>query len=214
MKISASILAGKLTALSETVPGFEKSAIDLIHMDIMDGNYVPQISFGEAFTSEISKLSDIPLDVHLMVKNPELEVPKYYQFKPYCITFHVETTNFGIRLANEIKSQGIKAGISLNPGTPVESLVPLIPYVDLILVMTVEPGFYGQSFVKNGINKIENVRKLIQGFDVELEVDGGVNPDNIKELQKAGVGICVVGSALFKGGNPNESARRLKALTS
>ena len=213
MKISASVLAGQLTALAESIPGYDRSVIDLIHMDIMDGNYVPQISFGEAFTSEISKLTEIPLDVHLMVKKPELEVPKYYQFKPYCITFHVETTNFGIRLASEIRSKGIKAGVSLNPGTPVESIIPFLPYIDLVLIMTVEPGFYGQSFIKNGFEKIRKAHNLIRDYKIELEVDGGVNMENIKELSESGVGICVVGSALYKNGNPAEAAKQLKALT-
>ncbi|TGL14789.1 ribulose-phosphate 3-epimerase [Leptospira levettii] len=212
MKISASILAAKLTGLSQELPTYNKDSIDLIHIDVMDGNFVPQISFGEAFTKEVKSHTDIPLDVHLMVSNPELHVPKYFDLKPYCITFHIETTNFSVRLAEEIRKAGIKVGVSLNPQTPPESISQILPYLDLVLLMTVDPGFYGQSFVKSGFEKIAAVRKLTKPYNIELEVDGGVNESNMEELAKLGVDITVVGSGLYKTGDPNAQGKKLKEL--
>lgn len=132
----------------------------------------------------VKSLTSIPLDVHLMVSKPENHVSKYYELDPYCITFHIETTDFPVRLAQEIKSHGTKVGVSLNPGTPIFSLENVLPYVDLILLMTVEPGFYGQKFIVNGMDKICKVKELIGSKSIELEVDGGVNDTNIQELKK------------------------------
>lgn len=212
MKISASILAAKLTGLSQELPTYKQENIDLIHIDVMDGNFVPQISFGEAFTKEVKSHTQIPLDVHLMVSNPELHVPKYFDLNPYCITFHIETTNFSVRLAEEIRKAGIKVGVSLNPQTPPESISQILPYLDLVLLMTVDPGFYGQSFVKSGFEKIAAVRRLTKPYNIELEVDGGVNESNMEELAKLGVDITVVGSGLYKTGDPNAQGKKLKEL--
>lgn len=212
MKISASILAAKLTGLSAELPTYKQENIDLIHIDVMDGNFVPQISFGEAFTKEVKSHTGIPLDVHLMVSNPELHVPKYFDLNPYCITFHIETTNFSVRLAEEIRKAGIKVGVSLNPQTPPESISQILPYLDLVLLMTVDPGFYGQSFVKSGFEKIAAVRKLTKPYNIELEVDGGVNESNMEELARLGVDITVVGSGLYKTGDPNAQGKKLKDL--
>jgi len=212
MKISASILAAKLTNLTQELPTFKKESIDYIHMDVMDGNFVPQISFGEAFTKEVKDLTQIPIDVHLMVSKPEDHVSKYFQFQPYCITFHIETTHFSVRLAEEIRKSGSKVGVSLNPQTPPEAISTLLPYLDLVLLMTVDPGFYGQSFIKSGFEKIEKIRKMTKDYGIELEVDGGVNESNIKELAHLGVDLCVVGSGLFKTGDPNAQGKKLKDL--
>ncbi|EPG66854.1 ribulose-phosphate 3-epimerase [Leptospira wolffii] len=212
MKISASILATQLSGLANIVPSFKKEGIDLVHMDVMDGNFVPQISFGEAINKEVKAMTSIPLDVHLMVEKPENHVHKYYELAPYCITFHAETTRFPIRLAQEIKKNGTKVGVSLNPGTPVVVLETLLPYIDLVLIMTVEPGFYGQKFVDGGMDKIRKVKSLISSYPIELEVDGGVNDSNIQELSQAGVDICVVGAGLFKTGDPSENGIRLKKI--
>ncbi|PJZ65165.1 ribulose-phosphate 3-epimerase [Leptospira wolffii] len=212
MKISASILATQLSGLANIVPSFKKEGIDLVHMDVMDGNFVPQISFGEAINKEVKAMTSIPLDVHLMVEKPENHVHKYYELSPYCITFHAETTRFPIRLAQEIKKNGTKVGVSLNPGTPAVVLETLLPYIDLVLIMTVEPGFYGQKFVDGGMDKIRKVKSLISSYPIELEVDGGVNDSNIQELSQAGVDICVVGAGLFKTGDPSENGIRLKKI--
>ena len=210
MKISASILATQITKLSATLPLLSHDSIDYIHMDVMDGNFVPQISFGEAITAEVKNLTNIPLDVHLMVVNPEREVPKYYKYKPEYITFHIETTSFGVRLAEDIRGNGSKVGISLNPSTPISLIENLLPYIDLVLLMTVDPGFYGQSFVRSGMNKIAKTKELVKGTNILLEVDGGVGLGNIQELNSLGVDICVAGSAVFKNGDPNQNGTLLK----
>lgn len=210
MKISASILATNITSLSSILPSLKEESIDFIHMDVMDGNFVPQISFGEAVTSEVKKLTNIPLDVHLMVQNPEREIPKYFKFKPEYITFHAETTAFGVRLSEEIKANGSKVGVSLNPSTPLSVIEHLIPYIDLLLLMTVDPGFYGQSFVRGGMEKIKKASEMLHGSGIVLEVDGGVGLGNIAELHSLGVGICVAGSGIFKSGDPNENGFKLK----
>ncbi|MDX1959213.1 MAG: ribulose-phosphate 3-epimerase [Leptospiraceae bacterium] len=214
MKLSASILATRLSSLDSLLPTLDPTLIDYIHMDIMDGNYVPQISFGEALTKEVKELTQIPLDVHLMVKNPEQEVPKYFPLQPAYITFHAETTNFGVRLAEEIRKNGCKAGVSLNPGTPLTAIEHLLPYIDLILLMTVDPGFYGQSFVRGGLDKIQKAREMILGSSIVLEMDGGLTESNVVDIIGSGAELCVAGSALFKGAHPNENARKLKGLTS
>ncbi len=210
MKLSASVLAAPITGLERILPELNPSLVDYIHIDVMDGNFVPQISFGESITKEISHLTKIPLDVHLMVNTPEKEVPKYFSLRPEFITFHIETTDFSVRLAEQIRSQEIKVGVSLNPATPLSSIQYLLDYVDLVLIMTVDPGFYGQSFVKGGFKKIAEAKEMIGTRNILLEVDGGVGLNNIHKLNELGVDICVAGSAIFKNGEPNQNAKNLK----
>jgi len=212
VKISASLLAEELIDLKNRLPHYDSESIDYLHMDVMDGNFVPQISFGEAFTKEVAKVGKQPLDIHLMVREPEKHAPKYYSLKPFCITFHIETTNFGVRLAEEIRASGSKVGVTLNPSTPPEALTYLLPCVDLVLVMTVDPGFYGQSFVRSGWDKIRKLRAMTSPHKILPEVDGGVNETNIQELQEIGVDLVVVGSGLYKTGNPNLQGKRLKEI--
>ncbi|MEM7179991.1 MAG: ribulose-phosphate 3-epimerase [Spirochaetota bacterium] len=215
MKISASILATSITRFSTMLPTLKKEEIDYLHIDVMDGNFVPQISFGESITKEIRGQSDIPLDVHLMVENPEQEVPKYYDLQPDFITFHAEATDFMVRLCEDIRVHGSKAGIALNPATSLESVRYILPYIDLLLVMTVDPGFYGQKFTLSGMQKIQDAKKMIDasGYDIALEVDGGVNVNNIAQVSQSGASICVAGSAVFKNGVPGENTIQLKKLT-
>ncbi len=211
MKISPSILAADLIGLRGILKEMNPSVIDLIHLDVMDGHFVPQLSFGESYSKAVKEATPIPLDVHLMVSNPEREVPKYFELAPHNITFHAEATNNPIRLAQSIRAEKIRAGICLNPSTPAGALEPLLDNIDFVLLMSVEPGFYGQKFIPAVMRKIRTVAEMIRGRDIELEVDGGIGPDNIHELAEAGVQICVAGAAVFKTGNVNDNAAALKA---
>lgn len=214
MKISPSILAADLTDLKRILETMDPEIVDLIHIDVMDGHFVPAISFGELYTSTVKKHTPIPLDVHLMVTNPDLEIPKYYDLEPFNITFHLEATNFPIRLAQEIRKRGIRAGIALNPGTPIRDLEAVLDHIDLILLMSVEPGFYGQKFIPSVLDKIKECSSMIKGREILLQVDGGIGPENIRILNESGVHISVAGSAGFKGGDVNQNVRIMKITAS
>ncbi|MCB1172686.1 MAG: ribulose-phosphate 3-epimerase [Leptospiraceae bacterium] len=211
MKISPSILAGDLTNIRHSLDQMDPAVVDFIHLDIMDGHFVPALTFGERYAAQIKAATAIPLDVHLMVSRPEIEVPKYFALQPAYITFHIEATHFGIRLARLIREQGIGCGVSLNPGTPVERLEPLLDEIDLVLLMSVEPGFYGQKFIESSYQRLQKLRAMIQDRPVVIEVDGGVGTDNIADLARAGAGIAVAGSACFKGTDLNQNVLDLKA---
>jgi len=216
MKISPSILATKLSRIGEAVSSLDKSYIDYIHIDVMDGHFVPPITFGEQVTSAVKTETDIPLDIHLMVQNPSLEVPKYYEMNPYCITFHRETTDFPIRLLSDIRKNNIKSGLAINPATPLSQIEELYMYFDLLLIMSVEPGYYGQPFIQESFQKIKQFVQLRErlsqktGHYAFLQVDGGVNENNVQKLEELGVDIIVTGSYLFKSDDPNEIAKKIK----
>ena len=211
MLISPSILAADLIDLKRVLEGLDPTSIDFIHLDVMDGHFVPQLSFGESYSKAIGQATAIPLDVHLMVDQPEAEVPKYFELKPHNITFHLEATHFPVRLAQLIREQGIKAGIALNPGTSVELLEPVLDEIDMVLLMSVEPGYYGQSFIPSSYRRVARLKELIGDRQIAIEIDGGINAENIGRLSELGVSMAVAGSFLFKGGQPNERARDLKA---
>lgn len=211
MKISPSILAADIIGLRPVLSSLEGRSIDFIHLDVMDGHFVPQLSYGEAYAAAVRDATDIPLDVHLMVSRPENEVPKYFALKPHNITFHVEATEFAVRLAQSIREQGIKAGIALNPGTPAARISELMDHIDLVLVMSVEPGYYGQKFISSTLNKMEQIRDMIGDRDIVLEADGGINANNVGTLARSGVEQVVAGAAIFREGDPNANARLLKA---
>ncbi len=212
MKISPSILAADLVNFKDQLKFLEEK-VDLLHLDIMDGHFVPTLSFGESYVKVLKKHTAIPLDVHLMVANPEKEVPKYYEFQPYNITFHYEATNFPVRLSEEIRKRNIKAGISLNPKTPIEFIEPLLENFDLVLIMSVEPGFYGQKFIQFCLDKIKKLRDRIneKKLDILIEVDGGINSENAKAIVQSGADILVAGSFIFSG-NIEDNINSLKKL--
>jgi ribulose-phosphate 3-epimerase len=216
VKVSSSVLAASLSRIGEAIDKLDESIVDYIHLDIMDGNFVPPLTFGEGTVKAIKNDSNIPLDIHLMVNQPQKEVPKYFLLKPEILTFHIETTSFPIRLAQTIKEQGIKAGISLNPGTAIESLSDILPYIDLVLLMTVEPGYAGQKFLSNSYDRIKRLVQLRNkikkdyGSSFLIEVDGGVTDQNIGDLKKAGVDIVVAGSFVFGAEDYNGQVIKLK----
>lgn len=211
MKISPSILAADLIDLRNILKGMDDEVVDLLHLDVMDGHFVPAISFGELISQLVAGATSIPPDVHLMVSRPEREISKYFTLKPFNITFHIEATDFPIRLAQLIRAEGIRAGVALNPGTAVNVLEPLLDEIDLILIMSVEPGFYGQKFIRNALDKITAVKEMIGGHEILIQVDGGVSTDNVELLERLGVDIAVAGSACFKSGNVNDNIKKLKS---
>lgn len=213
IKISPSILAADLSDLKQQLQGMDPDMIDFIHLDIMDGHFVPTLSFGEAYVKSLSQHTNIPLDVHLMVADPENNVPKYFPFRPHNISFHIEATNFPIRLSRLIRSEDILAGVVLNPGTSLQLLEPLLDEIDFILLMSVEPGFYGQRFIPQVLDKLRKLKSMIADRNILIEIDGGVGPENIAEVFKAGADIAVCGSSAFSDGNLHENVRKMKQLT-
>ncbi len=214
-RISPSILAAPLARLAEAAKQIEQAGCEYIHIDVMDGHFVPALTFGEQITAAIAAETSVALDVHLMVSRPEIEAPKYFALKPQIITFHYEATTAPIRLAELIRAQGIRAGIALNPRTPVSALKDIIHAFDLVLFMSIEPGFYGQKFIESSWTRLEELNQLKQserakGRSLEIEIDGGVSDQNCQRLTSGGVDILVSGSYLFKG-DMRERVQKLRA---
>jgi ribulose-phosphate 3-epimerase len=211
--ISPSIIAGDLTTIGKDIAAFDPAVIDLIHLDVMDGNFVPNLTFGPGFIKDLKKHTQIPFDVHLMIEKPENSLEKYIEIKPEYIVIHYESTRFPARSLKLIRENGIKAGIALNPATPVEAVFDLIEYCDMILIMSVDPGFFGQSYMKGAVTRISRLKEYIvssEYSDVKIQVDGGIGEVNIRDVVSAGADVIVAGSALFKGGDINQSALKLK----
>ena len=210
-KISPSILSADFGRLAEEVRAVEEAGADYIHIDVMDGHFVPNITIGPFVVAAVKKLTRLPLDVHLMIENPERYVPEFAKAGSDIITVHAETTHHLHALIMQIKDLGKKAGVSLNPATPVHALGQIVADLDLVLVMSVNPGFSGQSFIPSSINKIKKVRSIIEkrGSKAELEVDGGIKIDNIGEVSKAGADVFVAGSAVY---GSDDYAATIKAM--
>ena len=211
--ISPSIIASDLSMMGSIVSGFDKSIIDLLHLDVMDGNFVPNITFGAAYIKSLSAHTDIPFDIHLMIERPGDSINEYIDLKPYCITFHYEADRYTARILKLIRDAGIMAGVSINPSTPVESIYDLLPYMNMVLIMSVDPGFYGQPFMETSINRIKKLSDYIKekNYDIKIEVDGGINADNISRIVKAGASMIVAGNSAFKGNDVNKNVAFLKS---
>ena len=202
-KLAPSLLTADLTRLGDQVREAIDAGIELIHVDVMDGQFVPNLSFGPlvvAALHPITRAAGVPLDVHLMVEKPENLIPACAQAGAGFLTVHVETCPHLHRTIQQIKELGVKAGVTLNPATPLCTLEEILPDVDLVLIMSVNPGYGGQSYIPGSIARIARLRQMLneRGLShVELEVDGGVKPSNIAQIAAAGASVMVVGSAVY-----------------
>ncbi len=214
IQISPSIIATDLTTLGSDVASFDPAIIDLLHMDVMDGHFVPNLTFGPGYIKKLMTHTEIPLDIHLMIENPDVAIAQYLELKPRYLTIHYESTRFPIRLLSLIRSTSILAGISINPATPIASIKDILPYLDLVLIMSVDPGFYGQKFLDIALSKIKELKNIIHALNLErqivIQVDGGITEENIAEVVKSGAEIIVAGNSAFSGGNVNENVLKLK----
>ncbi len=212
--VSPSLLSADFLHLSKDIEMVNRSQADWFHLDIMDGVFVPNISYGLPVVSQIKKMATKPLDVHLMIVQPERYVEAFHKAGADILTVHYETCTHLHRTIQQIKSQGMKAGVSLNPHTPVSLLEDVIEDIDVILLMSVNPGFGGQSFIEQTINKVDKLKKLIMESNSHtlIEIDGGVNFETGKRLVNAGADALVAGSFVFNSPDPEANIKGLKEL--
>ncbi|MBI3542817.1 MAG: ribulose-phosphate 3-epimerase [Deltaproteobacteria bacterium] len=211
--IAPSILSADFARLGDEVKAVEAAGADWIHVDVMDGHFVPNITIGPVVVESLKRVTKRPLDCHLMIENPDAYVDEFVKAGAAYVTVHQEAVYHLHRTVSRIRDLGAKAGVSINPATPVETLTDILPDVDLVLIMTVNPGFGGQKFIDSGLAKIEklaNTRRDM-GLDFLIEVDGGISESTASAVSKAGCDVFVAGSAIFKAGDYAAAIQKLRA---
>jgi ribulose-phosphate 3-epimerase len=215
VQIAPSILAADFTALAESIAQVERGGADLIHVDVMDGHFVPNITMGPPVVRAIRRVARVPLDVHLMITDPDRYIDAFASAGAAMISVHVEVLPHLHRTVHAIKALGVKAGVVLNPATPVVALQEIAGDVDFVLVMSVNPGFGGQTFIPRSESKVREVRALLDqagNASAAVEIDGGIDAGNAARVVAAGARILVAGSAIFQSGNPEQATRELKSI--
>ncbi|GAB4389694.1 MAG: ribulose-phosphate 3-epimerase [Thermodesulfovibrionales bacterium] len=211
--IAPSILSADFSRLGEEVRAAQEAGADLLHVDVMDGRFVPNITIGPLVVEAVRKATSLELDVHLMIEEPERYVRDFIEAGAAYVSVHAEASVHLHRTVQMIKELGARAGVSINPATPVSAIEPILPECDMVLVMTVNPGFGGQSFIDLCMDKIKAVKKMVssRGLPTLIEVDGGVKPENARAVVEAGADILVMGSAFFHSGDYPGLMRRVRA---
>ncbi|HHW56489.1 MAG TPA: ribulose-phosphate 3-epimerase [Clostridia bacterium] len=211
MKIAPSILSANFANLLEGIRKIEKNA-DLLHIDVMDGHFVPNISIGPVVVKSLRKYTSLPFDVHLMIENPDLYIKDFVKAGANIVTVHQEACIHLHRTIQKIKSYDIKAGVALNPTTSLDTLKYILQDIDMVLIMTVNPGFGGQKFIDSMLKKIEELSSIRENLNLtfEIEVDGGINVHNVKQVVEAGCDIIVAGSAIFESTDPSQTIKELR----
>ena len=212
IKLAPSILSADFARLLEDVKKVEKAGCEYLHIDVMDGHFVPNITFGPAIVKSLRKDVNMVFDAHLMIENPDNYIKEFADAGCDIIVVHQEACTHLHRTIQNIKSHGVKAGVALNPATPIETIKYVLEDVDMVLLMSVNPGFGGQSYIPVVTKKIKELRALIDemGLDIDIEVDGGVKPSNISEVVNAGANVIVAGSAIFNAGDIDEAVKSLR----
>ena len=213
IRIAPSILAANFADLARDIAAVERGGADLIHVDVMDGHFVPNITIGQPVVRAIKKVAVRPLDVHLMIENPDVYADDFIAAGADMLSVHLEVLPHLHRTIEHIKSRGVKAGVVINPSTPVSSIEEIARNVDYVLVMSVNPGFAGQRFIRESVDKVRRVRELLNrtGSTAAIEIDGGIDTTNVADVVDAGASIVVAGSAIFGAHDPEAATRALRA---
>jgi ribulose-phosphate 3-epimerase len=212
IKIAPSILSADFTKLTEQIKIVEQAGADLLHLDIMDGHFVPNITFGPLLVEAVNRITELPLDIHLMIENPDNYIAEFKKAGADFITVHYEAVKHLHRTITRIKELGAKAGVSINPATPVSNLQDIVYEADMVLIMSVNPGFGGQKFIPQAIRKVEELVHILhqKKLDVLIEIDGGIDVETAPLVAKAGARILVAGSSIFKANNIGEAVSILR----